>query len=105
MTEASANLALMDAMMDAMIEAGFDSVFVGIETPNPEALLKTKKAQNTSKTQENFLYHALFEKFSNTACRFRAGSSWVWIAMTRACSMPRSSSSRRPAFLWPPSIC
>ena len=59
MTEASANLALMDAMMDAMIEAGFDSVFVGIETPNPEALLKTKKAQNTSKTQENFLYQAV----------------------------------------------
>ena len=59
MTEASANLALMDAMMDAMIEAGFDSVFVGIESPNPEALLKTKKAQNTSKTQENFLYHAV----------------------------------------------
>ncbi|MDE0392418.1 MAG: radical SAM protein [Rhodospirillales bacterium] len=59
MTEASANLALMDAMMDAMIEAGFDSVFVGIETPNPEALLKTKKQQNTSKTQENFLYHAV----------------------------------------------
>ena len=58
-TEASANLALMDAMMDAMIEAGFDTVFVGIETPNPEALLKTKKAQNTSKTQENFLYHAI----------------------------------------------
>ena len=59
MTEASANLALMDEMMDAMIEAGFDSVFVGIETPNPEALLKTKKQQNTSKTQENFLYHAV----------------------------------------------
>ena len=58
-TEASANLALMDAMMDAMIEAGFDSVFVGIETPNPKALLKTKKQQNTNKTRENFLYHAV----------------------------------------------
>ena len=58
-TEASANLALMDAMMDAMIEAGFDSVFVGIETPNPEALLKTKKSQNTSKHQENFIFHAV----------------------------------------------
>ena len=58
-TEASANLALMDAMMDAMIEAGFDSVFVGIETPNPEALLKTKKSQNTSKTEENYLHHAV----------------------------------------------
>ena len=58
-TEASANLALMDEMMDAMIEAGFDSVFVGIETPNPKALLKTKKQQNTNKTQENYLYHAV----------------------------------------------
>ena len=58
-TEASANLALMDAMMDAMIEAGFDSVFVGIETPNPRALLKTKKQQNTNETQENYLYHAV----------------------------------------------
>ena len=58
-TEASANLALMDAMMDAMIEAGFNTVFVGIETPNPKALLKTKKQQNTNKTQENYLYHAV----------------------------------------------
>ena len=58
-TEASANLALMDAMMDAMIEAGFDSVFVGIETPNPKALLKTKKRQNTDKTQENYLHQAV----------------------------------------------
>ena len=58
-TEASANLALMDAMMDAMVEAGFDTVFVGIETPNPEALLKTKKSQNTSKHQENFLFSAV----------------------------------------------
>ena len=45
--------------MDAMIEAGFDSVFVGIETPNPKALLKTKKQQNTNETQENYLYHAV----------------------------------------------
>ena len=58
-TEASANLARMDEMMDAMIEAGFDTVFVGIETPNPEALLKTKKPQNTSKQQENFIFHAV----------------------------------------------
>ena len=58
-TEASANLALMDAMMDAMIDAGFDTVFVGIETPNPKALLKTKKRQNTKRTQENYLYHAV----------------------------------------------
>ena len=58
-TEASANLALMGELMDAMIEAGFDTVFVGIETPNPEALLKTKKQQNTSKSQENYLFTAV----------------------------------------------
>ena len=27
--------------------------------PNPKALLKTKKRQNTDKTQENYLYHAV----------------------------------------------
>ena len=59
MTEASANLALLEELMDAMIEAGFDTVFVGIETPNPEALLKTKKQQNTSKTEENYLFSAV----------------------------------------------
>ena len=58
-TEASANLALLEELMDAMIEAGFDTVFVGIETPNPEALLKTKKQQNTSKTEENYLFSAV----------------------------------------------
>ena len=54
-TEASANLARLDTLMDAMVEAGFDAVFMGLETPNPEALLKTKKPQNVSKREENYL--------------------------------------------------
>ena len=58
-TEASVNLARMDALMDAMVEAGFDTVFLGIETPNPEALLKTKKPQNTSTREEDFLFNAV----------------------------------------------
>ena len=58
-TEASANLARMDQLMDAMIEAGFDTVFVGIESPNPRTLLKTKKPQNTCKHQENYLFNAV----------------------------------------------
>ena len=53
-TEASVNLARMDGLMDAMIEAGFNSVFLGIETPNPKALLKTKKRQNVGR-QEDYL--------------------------------------------------
>ena len=58
-TEASVNLAHMDELMDAMVEAGFDTVFLGIETPNPKALIKTKKPQNTSRKEEDFLFKAV----------------------------------------------
>ena len=58
-TEASVNLARMDDLMDAMIEAGFNSVFLGIETPNPKALLKTRKPQNVSKREDNFLFNSV----------------------------------------------
>ena len=58
-TEATVNLARMDKLMDAMIEAGFNSVFLGIETPNPKALRKTRKPQNVSKSDENFLLHSV----------------------------------------------
>ena len=58
-TEASVNLARMDELMDIMVEAGFDTVFLGIETPNPKALLKTKKPQNVSKRDDNYLFTAV----------------------------------------------
>ena len=58
-TEASVNLARMGKLMDVMVEAGFDTVFLGIETPNPEALIKTKKPQNTNKRDENYLLNAV----------------------------------------------
>ncbi len=58
-TEASVNLARMDDLMEAMVAAGFDTVFLGIETPNPKALLKTKKPQNTSRDEENYLFRAV----------------------------------------------
>ena len=58
-TEASMNLARMDELMDVMVEAGFNSVFVGIETPNPKALLKTKKPQNIDKRDENYLLNSV----------------------------------------------
>ena len=58
-TEASVNLARMGRLMDVMVEAGFDTVFLGIETPNPKALLKTKKPQNTNKRDENYLFNAV----------------------------------------------
>jgi radical SAM superfamily enzyme YgiQ (UPF0313 family) len=40
-TEASVNLARNEPLMDAMVEAGFSIVFLGIESPNPEALRRT----------------------------------------------------------------
>jgi len=58
-TEASVNLARMDSLMDAMVEAGFSMTFLGIESPNPKALLKTKKKQNTSNGKEDFLLDAV----------------------------------------------
>ena len=58
-TEASVNLSRMDELMDIMVEAGFDTVFLGIETPNPKALLKTKKQQNVSKRDDNYLFTAV----------------------------------------------
>jgi hypothetical protein len=45
--------------MDAMVEAGFSMVFVGIESPNMEALRRTNKPQNAARGEEDFLLHAV----------------------------------------------
>jgi radical SAM superfamily enzyme YgiQ (UPF0313 family) len=45
-TEASINLADDEDLLIAMREAGFNEVFVGIETPDPEGLKETGKVQN-----------------------------------------------------------
>jgi radical SAM superfamily enzyme YgiQ (UPF0313 family) len=45
-TEASLNLAADDRLVAAMHAANFTSVFIGIETPDEEALKITKKRQN-----------------------------------------------------------
>ena len=46
-TEASLNLAEDRELMELMRGAGFFSVFVGIESPDPEVLAATSKKQNT----------------------------------------------------------
>lgn len=48
-TEASINLADDQELMTLMKKANFDSVFVGIETPDEEALKQCGKVQNTNK--------------------------------------------------------
>jgi radical SAM superfamily enzyme YgiQ (UPF0313 family) len=45
-TEASLDLAGDSELTKAMVDAGFTSVFVGLESPDPETLIKTQKKQN-----------------------------------------------------------
>jgi radical SAM superfamily enzyme YgiQ (UPF0313 family) len=45
-TQASINLADDEELMDLMVQAGFDCVFVGIESPNEESLSECNKIQN-----------------------------------------------------------
>jgi radical SAM superfamily enzyme YgiQ (UPF0313 family) len=48
-TEASVNLADDAALMEMMVKAGFDTVFIGIETPNEESLAECNKQQNKNR--------------------------------------------------------
>lgn len=48
-TEASIDLSDDEELMRLMVEAGFDSVFVGIETPNEESLAECNKFQNRNR--------------------------------------------------------
>ena len=48
-TEASVNLADNEPLMRMMVAAGFDSVFIGIETPAEEGLAECNKRQNKNR--------------------------------------------------------
>jgi radical SAM superfamily enzyme YgiQ (UPF0313 family) len=48
-TEASVNLADDEPLMRMMVEAGFDGVFIGIETPDEEGLAECNKQQNKNR--------------------------------------------------------
>jgi radical SAM superfamily enzyme YgiQ (UPF0313 family) len=48
-TEASINLADDEELMRMMVEAGFNTVFIGIETTNEESLIECNKSQNRSR--------------------------------------------------------
>jgi radical SAM superfamily enzyme YgiQ (UPF0313 family) len=60
-TEASMNIADDDRLVDLMTAAGFTAVFIGIETPSPEALLETKKLQNLRRNLVDQV-HALLDR-------------------------------------------
>jgi radical SAM superfamily enzyme YgiQ (UPF0313 family) len=48
-TEASINLADDPKLLDMMVKAGFDSVFVGIESPDEDSLTECHKTQNNNR--------------------------------------------------------
>jgi radical SAM superfamily enzyme YgiQ (UPF0313 family) len=48
-SQASINLADDPVLIDMMARAGFDTVFIGIETPDPAALLECNKRQNVNR--------------------------------------------------------
>ena len=48
-TEVSINLADDDELIRLMVDAGFDVVFVGIETPNEDSLVECTKSQNQNR--------------------------------------------------------
>jgi len=48
-TQASINLADDEELMQAMVQAGFDCVFIGIETPDEQCLVECNKVQNTDR--------------------------------------------------------
>ena len=48
-TEASVNLADDKHLMEMMVEAGFDAVFIGIETPDEKSLAECNKKQNKNR--------------------------------------------------------
>lgn len=48
-TEASVDLSDDEELMRLMVKAGFDTVFVGIETPNEESLVECGKFQNRNR--------------------------------------------------------
>jgi radical SAM superfamily enzyme YgiQ (UPF0313 family) len=48
-TEASVNLADDNPLMEMMVEAGFDAVFIGIETPDEQSLAECNKMHNRNR--------------------------------------------------------
>jgi radical SAM superfamily enzyme YgiQ (UPF0313 family) len=48
-TEVSINLADDELLMQMMVEAGFDTVFIGIETPDEDSLSECSKKQNQNR--------------------------------------------------------
>jgi len=56
-TETSINLADDDVLIDLMVRAGFNSIFVGIETPDEASLVDCNKKQNQNRDLLECVHH------------------------------------------------
>ncbi len=66
--ETSINLADDEELIRLMVEAGFNAVFVGIETPNEESLVECSKTQNRNRD-----LHAAVRKLHNFGLEVQGG--------------------------------
>jgi len=90
-TQASINLADDEELMRLMVMAGFDSVFVGIETPNEESLVECNKRQNKNRDLV-----ASVKKIQNHGLQVQGGfilgfESGIVIAMVGLLNAPRGT--------------
>jgi len=67
-TQASINLADDEELMRLLIEAGFDSVFIGVETPDENSLAECNKLQNKNRD-----LIACIKKIQNFGLQVQAG--------------------------------
>jgi len=67
-TETSINLADDEELITLMVEAGFNAVFVGIETPNDDSLAECAKNQNRNRD-----LHAAVKKLHNYGLEVQGG--------------------------------
>ena len=67
-TQVSINLADDEELMHLMVQAGFDTVFIGIETPHEKSLAECSKSQNTNRD-----LIACVRKIQNSGLQVQAG--------------------------------
>jgi len=67
-TQASINLSDDDKLMEMMVEAGFNAVFIGIETPNEKSLVECGKVHNQNRNMADCV-----KKIQNAGLEVMAG--------------------------------
>jgi radical SAM superfamily enzyme YgiQ (UPF0313 family) len=89
-TEISINLADDESLAHMMADAGFDAVFIGIETPNENSLIECGKTQNLKRDLVEDV-----KRIQRAGLQVQGGSSSVLIAIRSRPSSGLSISSRR----------